>query len=348
MSIAPEKRRRVVRTGLIFLWLACLALLRPPLSLATGTRGNASVGMVVLSSPRAGGRVGDPIPCRLEITVANQARLDPGSLAQLEIRPDKLPGELYRSWLPASGRSAAAAGEKIVLRGKITIYAPGQYRISTSPLVCRLRDENGKTRLVDLPVVTLTVKIAGLQPELAARPLSLVLPDTPPPRPPRPASRPFLTTAAGYAGILCLLAALFCGLGVYCEWRRPAPASPGAEPPAASPRERLEKLLTAAGNADWQRLVAIDHELRAFLLAALARPALRPGGSGRHFAGRLAPHLEPEKAAELALIWTEIDRLVAAEGGQPAAISRLCRRLAAWLATFTTANGKNKGKTNGL
>ena len=150
MSIAPEKRRRVVRTGLIFLWLACLALLRPPLSLATGTRGNASVGMVVLSSPRAGGRVGDPIPCRLEITVANQARLDPGSLAQLEIRPDKLPGELYRSWLPASGRSAAAAGEKIVLRGKITIYAPGQYRISTSPLVCRLRDENGKTRLVDL------------------------------------------------------------------------------------------------------------------------------------------------------------------------------------------------------
>ncbi len=264
---------------------------------ASGPENETPAGIVQVFSNLAGGRIGDPIPFTLKIKLAPGVDLDDGSLAGLEVRPDRLPPELYSSTLAPFSRRQAVGKKELNLRGTLRLYAPGTFRIEPTRLVGRRRDAGGKTRLYDLVASALTVKVAALQPAIATSRVSLVVPRNSPPLPPRPATHAGRVAAASYLGILFLLAALFCGLGVYLALRAPK-TEPAAEKPAPeTPRESLAKLLAGeTGPRDWRRLVAIDHRLRS-LLGQEFSPAPARGGRGEAFARRLADKLPPAAAS---------------------------------------------------
>ena len=300
---------------------------------AAGTGWSGEGGAARLVSRLAGGRIGDAIPFVLEIRLADGAVLDDASLAGLEIRPDQLPPALFKCTLDPFDREQALRKKVLSLSGRLVIYAPGGYRIAPTRLVCRMADAEGKIRLVELPVAALMVRVAALQPELATSNLSLVIPGPPPPLPTVPAAAAGRVAAASYLGILFLLLALFCGIGVYLELRAVRISRPESGPETGkSPRSQLEKLLRETRETgSWQELIPIDHQLRRLLIEELALPANRLGGCGKTFAGRLSKRLPPESLRELAAIYAEIDHLISREEVGSQQVTTIKQRLQAWL-----------------
>ncbi|NPA24210.1 MAG: hypothetical protein GXO34_00085, partial [Deltaproteobacteria bacterium] len=285
----------------------------PAAETATGGEPERSVGVARLESPRPGGRIGDPIPFTLKIHLADGILLDRGSLAGLEIRPERLPPELYSCRIAPCDRQPAGEERDLEIRGTLVIYAPGSYRVSPTRLVCRLRDDDRKTRLVDLPATAQLVKIAALQPRIATSRISLVIPGQPPPLPPRPIESPGRVAAASYFGILSLLLALFCAIGAWLEFSRGRGSTPSSPARSAnvSLAERLAQLLASPDrDHDWRLLVEIDHLLRRHLKEELNLSPAVIGGCGVSFARRLRGRLDSEKALALERIYAGIDLVV--------------------------------------
>ena len=344
-------------------WVVLLAAIFPLLftvpvpATETAAVGGAErpAGVVRLVSSRPGGRIGDAIPFTLEIHLEDGCVLDDGSLAGLEIRPESLPPELYACTLTPFDRQQAVRKQGIEIRGSLRVYAPGNYRVGPTRLVCRLRDDDHKTKLVDLPTTALMVKVAGLQPGISTSKISLVIPEAPPPLSP-PSATPGRVAAASYFGILSLLLALFCVIGVYLELRRARTRTPepSRKKEPVSPAARLDHLLAdqKSGN-DWHRLVEIDHELRRLLCRKLSLPARLAGGCGRSFATRIIPWLEPllnpEKGRELIEIYTEIDALIIREESRDKTkVAGIKERLKIWLADLIAARPEKEGERDGV
>ena len=308
-------------------------------------------GSVTLSSRLAGGRIGDPVPFIIRISLADGVRLDEGALTGFKLRPDRLPPELYRVRITIAQPRAKVNPDIITLRGTLVIYAPGTYQVHTTRLVGHRQDENGKTVLVEFPATALVGKIASLQPEIATSAVSLVIPRRDPPLPPQPQSHPGQVAAASYTGILCLLAALFCSLGLYLN-RRSLKVLPESDSsgrlPGKTPRRQLQKLLQPATDNNWSALVAIDHQLRYLLGEEMKLAPGAVGGCGETFARRLSQRLAPEKGRELVRIYAEIDHLVSRERAGQKQVAALKKRLGQWLEQQPVTDGPESGEEHGV
>lgn len=76
-----------------------------------------------------GGNIGDDIPFVLQIHFSEQVRLEPGTLATIDLRPPDLQKELFRMRMDENGSADAVEESPVCITGHIRFFAPGEFTI---------------------------------------------------------------------------------------------------------------------------------------------------------------------------------------------------------------------------
>ncbi|HIE08080.1 MAG TPA: hypothetical protein EYP64_08550 [Desulfarculaceae bacterium] len=347
-----------------FIKIILLALL---FSIIKGSSGTLKVkantgtgGRIELVCPVKGGRIGDPLAFTLRIKLPATALLEPSSLSSMEIRPLKNNGlSLQKNFFSCTftpfDHIEFASRKSFEIHGVMRFYVPGDFQLAPISLLYRqpesgITTDNQDNDPNEPKVSTLTsnrikIHIASLQPGGQPAP-TLIIPD----KEPR-----FITADLKQSQtrqqLYCLALTLSLMLTLFfaasCYRRRKKELPDKIETP-----DRLIPDITAAlrdavklkeVENHWRHLVEIDHLLRRFLLLQENLPDTAIGGRGTAFSEHLTSCLNPQMAARLQQIWSEIDRTVALEIEKYQDFPKLRRDLQLWLKEYSKSTGGRHG-----
>lgn len=272
-----------------------------------------------------GATLGTPLPFRIEIRFLEGIRIESSTIANLNLRP---PG-IFQSLLELSYDHPLSAVDlshsPVVLTGKITLYAPGEFRLPDVPIYYT-DTRNGGQALHSHTLAGPAVRIAALLPEAPdALGLKVVTPGVPPPFKDRAARRRLLRGAA-----LAIIGMTLMGLAAWGRRQKPV-NGPAPAPNSHAANHRLQTLQTwlepetlALGMDD---LAAMGTACRELLAAMADLPATRRGGGASVFMQAVGQALPADCRGDAEAVLQSLEKLLAAGAVTPEAISRLQDRL---------------------
>jgi hypothetical protein len=272
-----------------------------------------------------GATLGTPLPFRIEIRFLEGIRIESSTIANLNLRP---PG-IFQTLLELSYDHPLSAVDlnrsPVVLTGKITLYAPGEFRLPDVPIYYT-DTRNGGQALHTHTLAGPAVRIAALLPDDPdALGLKVVSPGAPPPFKDRAVRRRLLRGAA-----LAISGMALMGLAAW-GWRQKAVNGPAPAPDSLAANHRLQTLQTWL-QAETQALATDDFAAMGTacreLLAEVAHlPATRRGGGAGLFLQAVGQALPADCRSHAEAVLQGIEQLLAAGAVTPAATSRIQEHL---------------------
>lgn len=275
-----------------------------------------------------GGNIGDGIPFTLTIAFTERVKIDPSSIATINLRPPELQKELFECSFDPYDYAGAVATSPIVITGRMALYAPGEFklppiRVSYS---CPSCSDSGVRTIETEPV---PFRVSSIIPRVASE-NRLVVPTD-------PVAPPFHHDQLRRQSLRYLFVALLCFAGiipgvVWCMSLRPRLAE------ERNLRDERRKALQLAGRLrvllldqapvpHWRYLEEVGGLLREYLLLLYGIEPRYRGGSGRRFMETLGDELPRECVAPLTALFAAIDDGVALEMEQHPDMERLQRDL---------------------
>ncbi|MEW6439682.1 MAG: hypothetical protein AB1640_01995 [bacterium] len=276
-----------------------------------------------------GAGIGDKIPFVFTVSFAENIQIEPGSLANLSLRPDNIQKELFEMQVDAYDYVNAVRTSPIRLTGWLKLYAPGEFVLP--PIKLRyLCTTCSNTRERSLETERLRVRVASLLPSDRTR-NTLLAPDD---RLQPEDKEAFYRRAAWNRMLVALpalgLALLLAGWVLFSTRREAAKKRAAAE---RSPEEwlggRLEALLaTRPGAAHWTFVGEAGTLFRQILAERYGSGGKgAAGGTGPVFFDSIRRNLPGDMTDEVREILLEIDRVIALEMETYPGLDRFVERM---------------------
>jgi hypothetical protein len=260
-----------------------------------------------------GATVGAPVPFALEIAFSERVRIEPSTIANLNLCPLELYRNLFRVEYDRPLSSVDVTVSPIRVEGSLYLYGTGEFVLPEVPVYYRQAGADA-AELVMIRTPEVPIRIAAVIPEAAGRyqlkvaeskEQGLVAQER------APAGRQRL--ALGFMALgAALLVACLVGLGRRSSAAR-APLTPAAGAAtgvehAAVLRELLTAGRTPLGDAE---IAAFGRAFRGYLGARCQLPAATLGGGAGVFAATVSPHLPPEIRAAVREVLELLDQRLA-------------------------------------
>ncbi len=274
----------------------------------------------------SGGNIGDSIPFTLTIAFSELVKIDPSSIATLNLRPPELQQELFDCTFDPYDYAASVSKSPIVITGRMAVYAPGEFslppvKISYSCPSC----PDSSVRTIETEPVP--YRVSSIIPKAKSE-NRLIVPTDPVAHAFRHDELRRQSLRSFWFAMLC-----FAGLVPCALWAFRLRPKVTAE---RNLKEERKKALLVAGRlrvllldtpADphWSYLGEAGGLLREYLLLLYGIDAKYRGGSGRRFMETIEEHLPPECCGPLRRILSAIDDSVALESEKYQDIENLQR-----------------------
>ena len=246
-----------------------------------------------------GATVGASIPFSLEIAFSPRVRIEPSTIANLNLRPRELARNLFKVAFDRPLSSVEAGTSPIRLQGELTLYGPGEFTLPEVPVYYREAQTEGR-EVKTIRTAAIPIRIASRIPETpgdyrlkVAEAAAVAEPEGANLRGSRGLA---LALAAGGAALL-----LACLAGI---WRLAAFGAERLSTPDAEVGGKAEEIFrrslaaTGAGFAG-AGLAVLGRAFRSWLGEICALPADALGGGAEVFFGRVRDCLPPESRADV-------------------------------------------------
>ncbi|MCD6526825.1 MAG: hypothetical protein J7K75_07550 [Desulfuromonas sp.] len=256
----------------------------------------------------AGAVAGAAIPFSLDIHFSDQVKIEPGTLANLNLKPTEIFRNLFAIDYDTPLSAVDVRHSPIQLRGRLYLYASGEFELPTIPVF--YRDEGsdvGQIHRINTPPVI--VRMADLVPE-ADGDYRLQVPDRLPVQvevQPSPLSNSALWRAL--VAVAMLVIGLVVVLSCRCRHQQPQPLVV-----ESTALQLLQQTLAAAAdNKQQQGLASVGQALRRYLLDWAADSNLSLGGDvpigggSELFFHRLQPYAAQDWQARIQQTLQQLD-----------------------------------------
>lgn len=286
----------------------------------------------------AGALPGAAIPFRLDIRFSRHIKLEPGAVANLDLKPSGVYGNLFAIDYDTPLSAVDVRRSPIEIRGRLYLYASGQFELPAIPIYYQ-DTERGGNQVHRISTPPIAVRIAALVPE-GAGDHHLQVPEPPP----LPALAAPLAAAPPTAPLWRLiLAGTLMTSGLILHLRRRRASRRSENPPAASttPLQALRQTLAKAEKGgDALSLSELALAVRRFLVDGVASGKVPPGGGCEHFFHRLRPYLADPLYGQFYQVMQEVEHGLlrgAKEEERRAVLAQIESLLATLAAEPTTA-----------
>jgi hypothetical protein len=264
-----------------------------------------------------GGNIGDSVPFSLTVSFTDRVTIDPSSFSTLSLRPSELQKELFDCVFDPYDYTRAVTKSPVVITGRITFYAPGEYTIPPVKISysCPSCSDKGVRSIESEPALFL---VSSIIPDARSE-YRLIVPTD-------PVAPVFQQGAPGQQTRLYLWSAIICGAGLSAcaVWVFLLFRKTGADPDRLEQRKKeaqlvelLGALLHATPSAPhWKYLGEVGALLREYLVLHYGVDLKYQGGGGHRFMETLAERIPAESYGPLRDIFTAIDTCVALETEQ--------------------------------
>ncbi len=291
----------------------------------------------------SGGNIGDSIPFTLTIAFSELVKIDPSSIATLNLRPPELQKELFDCTFDPYDYASSVSKSPIVITGRMAVYAPGEFslppvKISYSCPSC----PDSSVRTIETEPVL--YRVSSIIPKAKSENRLIVPTD--------PVAYVSSHDALRRQSLHYLWFAMLCFAGlVPCAlWAFRLRPRVTAERNLLEERKRALQLagrlrvllLETPADPHWSYLGEVGGLLREYLLLLYGIDAKYRGGSGRRFMETIAEHLPPECCGSLRRILSDIDDSVALESENYQDIGRLQRDILT-IVDQTARDGAGRG-----
>lgn len=279
-----------------------------------------------LSLFMSGGNIGDSVPFTLTIAFSDRVKIDPSSIATLNLRPPELQKELFDCTFDTYDYTTAVTRSPIVITGRVAFYAPGQFTLPPLKISysCPSCPDSSVRSIETEPVL---FRVSSIIPKAQSEnrlvvPIDPVAPDY------GLGGLHRQSLGALSLSIICFVGLVPCAAGAFL-----------LRPRIAAERNRLEerkKALQVAGRLrvvlldtpavpHWRYLGEVGTLVREYLLLLYGIDAKYRGGSGRRFMETIEAQVPPECRGRLAAVLSAIDDCVALEADQHQDLEQLQR-----------------------
>ncbi|MRR54481.1 MAG: hypothetical protein EG822_08220 [Deltaproteobacteria bacterium] len=277
-----------------------------------------------LSLSMRGGNIGNSVPFKLTITFSDRVRIDPSSLATLNLRPANLQKELFDSTVDPYDTAKIVTKSPLVVTGRVTFYAPGEFTIPAVPISysCPSCPGSSVRSFETEPVI---FKVSSIIPAEQSEYRLIV--------PAEPISPAFHLAAYRQQGKFDLRLALICFAGIVpcAVWLLILRRKVTAERVLLEDNnkeellaEKLRSLVQVTPTAPhWRYLGEVGSLLREYLLVHCGIDEKYRGGSGKQFLETLGERIPRESLESLGLIFAAIDTSISRESEQHQEIEQL-------------------------
>jgi hypothetical protein len=265
-----------------------------------------------------GGNIGDSVPFSLTISFTDKVTIDPSSFSTLNLRPTELQKELFDCVFDPYDYTRAVTKSPVVITGRITFYAPGEYTIPPVKVgySCPSCPDKGVRSIESEPALFM---VSSIIPDDRSE-YRLIVPT-------EPVAPVFQQGGSGgQARLLYLWSAIICSLGLSgCAiWAFFLFCTTRADPDQLEQRRKeaqLVELLGAQLHATpsiphWRYLAETGALLREYLVLHYGVDVKYQGGGCHRFMETLAGRIPAEPYGQLRDIFAAIDTCVALEAEQ--------------------------------
>ncbi|NVN92157.1 MAG: hypothetical protein HXX11_16360 [Desulfuromonadales bacterium] len=269
---------------------------------------------VKLSLFMNGGNIGDSVPFSLTISFTDRVNIDPSSISTLNLRPPELQKELFDCVFDPYDYARAVTKSPVVITGRITLYAPGEYTIPPVKIgySCPSCSDKGVRSIESEPALFL---VSSIIPDARSE-YRLIVPTV-------PVAPVVHQDTLDQQPRLYLWLAIICGVGLSAcaVWTLLLFRTTGADPDRLEERKKeaqLVELLRAQLHATpstphWKFLGEVGALLREYLLLHYGIDVKYQGGGGHRFMETLAERIPAESGNQLRDIFAAIDTCVTLE-----------------------------------
>lgn len=266
-----------------------------------------------IASP--GGVAGAAIPFSLDIHFTDQVKIEPGTLANLNLKPAEIFRNLFAIDYDTPLSSVDVRHSPIELRGRLYLYASGQFELPSIPVFYRDQSNdasNGGSQIHRIHTPVVSVRMAALVPE-GEGDYRLQVPDQMPASltrveadtPVSPLSRSALWRALAAIGLLVV------GLIVVLS-RRSRQQQQQPQLAETTTLQLLQQALVAAEHTQQlQALASVGQALRCYLRDWAAAEDVTLGGGSALFFQQLQPYVEQQWQVQIKHVLQQLDEVLA-------------------------------------
>jgi hypothetical protein len=264
-----------------------------------------------------GGNIGDSVPFSLTINFTDRVNIDPSSISTINLLPPELQKELFDCVFDPYDYAKAVTKSPIVITGRITFYAPGEYTVPAVKIgyTCPSCSDKAVRSIESEPALFM---VSSIIPEARSE-YRLIVPTD-------PVAPAFHQDLLGQHSRRNLWFAIMCGVGlVSCAvWAFFLLRKTASDQDLLEKRkkeallvERLCMLLHATPTTPhWRYLGEVSAILREYLVLHYGIDTKYQGGSSRRFMETLAERIPAEFFGPLSDIFAAIDTCIALEAVQ--------------------------------
>jgi len=290
-----------------------------------------------------GGNIGDSVPFSLTISFTDRVNVDPSSISTLNLRPPELQKELFDCVFDPYDYAKAVTKSPVVITGRITFFAPGEYTIPAVKIgySCPSCSDKGVRSIESKPALFM---VSSIIPDARSE-YRLIVPTD-------PVAPVAHQDGLGRKAWLYLWCAITCGVGLSAcaVWAFFLLRTARSDLDRLEDRKKeaqlvelLRALLHAApSEPHWKYLGEVGTLLRECLVLHYGIDSKYQGGGGHRFMETLAERIPAQSFAPLRDIFAAIDTCVALETVQYQDLEQLCSAIADCVEP-NTRNGAGRG-----